>query len=295
MRVGRDLLPIADVLGTPQPVVVNGATFFVGGRYVDSTVKEVLDRYDSYCQRYSGGFEDEFAKVPPKKLAALPPAIRDPKRFGVMRNEIEDEGVLACLAQPEESKGFRGLVERVQRFSETGDLSSIGHLRYVYARKSRTKPGTHLISVWIDGPINARDMLLSEGDAPGRDSDEIPRPKDSKRVITAEAKGTPYSMRCYETKELPESILAFYDEVLPSLGWKEIPPSKEADAELVRKTTRSFTKKGAVSYVIAAHDQGGTYVQIVEMGTRGTVTTEQGAAPTLAPPPAEVKQEPLHD
>src|SRR5437762_13437753 len=67
-QFGRDLLPLVGVLGEPQQVVVNGATFFVGAKHVDLPVNQVLDRVEEYCTERAGHFEDELAALPESEI-----------------------------------------------------------------------------------------------------------------------------------------------------------------------------------------------------------------------------------
>ena len=55
MHIGGDLLALGDMLGTPQVVVLNGAEVFVGAKHVDLSVKQVLDRFEQYCEEHGEG------------------------------------------------------------------------------------------------------------------------------------------------------------------------------------------------------------------------------------------------
>jgi hypothetical protein len=269
-RFGRDMLKLKDVLGPPQAVHFNGATLYAGGRHVDMGVKEFLDRFQTHCEDRSAGIEEEFAKVPAERVHSLPEEWRNPKRLGMMRTEAGDrEGALACIVHPEGAKGVGQLLERIGRFIETGDVSQIGHLRFVFAKKNEEKGGADVVTVWNDGPLNVEQILMGEGDAPGRDTQDAPRAPNSRRVISAEVEGAPYALRSYESSDSSEAVLAFYDRTMGTYGWQPFRPPAEERQTLGDQ--RVFVKNDAVLFVLVEDEGSGAQFEVVEMGTRGAI------------------------
>jgi hypothetical protein len=289
LAVGREMLKLKDVLGPPQPIVLNGTTMFVGGRHVAQSVHEVLDRFERYCGDNAGGFEEEFAKVPSAQLDKLPEWQRSARHIGTLRSEVDDEeGFLSCIVAPEGSRGFHGLVSRAEAFASTGDLGKIGKLRYVFAHKNPKAGGADLVTLWHEGSFDVMKMLFSSGDVPGHDTVSLPRPTGSIRVLSAEVPGTGYGLRAFETKQPATEVLASYDTTLPALGWNPQPTPGGPEGELMAESSRAFIRNGAVVFVSAISEKGGTFVELAEMGTRGAVSVQ--AAVTMGGPvdPPEV-------
>jgi hypothetical protein len=283
LAVGREMLKLKDVIGPPQPIVLNGTTMFVGGRHVAHSVHEVLDRFEQYCGDNAGGFEQEFAKVPAAQLDKLPEWQRSARHIGTIRSEVDDEeGFLSCVVAPEGSRGFRGLVSRAEAFAETGDLGKIGKLRYVFAHKNAKAGGADLVTLWHEGSFDVMKMLFSSGDVPGHDTVSFPRPTGSIRVLSAEVPGTGYGLRAYETKQPAADVLSSYDSTLPALGWDPQPTPHGPEGELMAESSRAFIRGGAVVFVSASAEKGGTFVELAEMGTRGAVIV-QAAVPVGGP------------
>jgi hypothetical protein len=297
LAVGREMLKMQDVLGPPQPVVLNGTTMFVGGRHVDMSVKQVLDRFESYCGDNAGGFEDEFAKLPAKAKAKLPEYLRDARHFGTLRNEVdEEEGVLSCLVAPEGSRGFEGLIARAKAFMESGDVGKIGKLRYVFAKKNSKAGGSNIVTLWHEGSFNVQKMLFSDGDVPGRDTQDLPRPEAGVRVLSADVPGTGYGLRAFETPRSSSEVLRHYEETLPALGWSEQPlPSGDEGQLMGDGGSRAFIRNGAVVFVSAEGEGNRTLVTMAEMGTRGAVTARAsvpwGAPVDETPAPPQVEKQ----
>jgi len=280
MRLGRDLVKLHDILGPPQPVVINGTTMFVGGRHVRMSVGEALDHFEEHCQDHGVGLEEEFTKLPEKTRTGLPPTLRNPKRFGILRTEAEGEGVLSCLAAPEGSHGIQGFLARVREFAETGDLARVGRLRYVFA-KANTKGGADLVTLWSEGSFNVNEMLFSEGDVPGRDTEGVSRPPNSVRLLSADMAGTGYGIRAFATRDTAARVLETYEHTLPAQGWRQFTPPEGNMGQIPAQQTgtRIFTRSGGVVFLIADQASDETTLHIVEMGTRGAVRA--GATATL--------------
>jgi hypothetical protein len=275
LRVGRDMLKLKDVLGPPQKLVFNGATLYAGGRHLPISVKEFLDRFEQHCEERSAGFEEDFRLIPPEKLRLLPEEWRRPQSLGVMRKEAGDkEGVLSCIVHPEGAKGVRDLITRIGAFMETGDASQIGHLRFVFAKKNEERGGCDVVTVWNDGPFNIDQILATDGDAPGRDTEGAPRPPGTRRVMSAEVEGVSHAYRAYESADSSESLLDFYDKNMQSWGWEAV--DGPADDEGLLRHQRAFLKDNAVLFIEAEREGATTKLQVVEMGSRGALQVEVG-------------------
>jgi hypothetical protein len=269
LRVGRDLLSLADVLGSPQLAVLNGVRVFVAAQHVDSSVDQVLDRFDRYCQEHSGHFEADIAALPDAERARTPFSLEDLRRFGIARVERGgDEGVVACIAAPEGASGIEGFVARIGEVAETGDLARFGQLRYVFAKKSGAI-GSSVITIWNEGPVKVLDVFPGEGDVPGSDLEGVPRPAGSTRVFDAQIPGTGFGMRSYAMRDSQDRAMVWFEQALLPLGWQIGPsPDREAMPDI---EARAFVRDGAVLFVSVERDQGETLAHVITMGSRGDV------------------------
>lgn len=187
------------VLGPAQGFQVNGQRVFVASRQTELSVREVLDRFDRSCA--SGSSEGkgrpsaraEFDATLERK-ALLETVVHHPGRLGVVRHETDEEGQLACLAAPDGRRGLSAVLQAVQEFTESGDLSRLGQMRYVTARKLGNGK-THVIAIWSEGKFLLDSLFPETGDAAGSDMDGVPRPPEAARELCATALDQPFGLR----------------------------------------------------------------------------------------------------
>ena len=118
---------------------------------------------------------------------------------------------------------------------------------------------------WREVPSNltygaAKKIAPKDGSEPaGADSKDIPRPPESKRVMSAEVANTPFAARIYRSGQEPHAIMSFYDVEMDSRGWLIIDP-KEAEGQ-----HRAYMKDGVQIIVSTGKDDTGTIVSIGEL------------------------------
>jgi len=136
LDLGKDLAAFADLVSGSHQVMLNGETIYLSSTIAEQGKREILDRFEAHCQEYSGGLFEEFAKLPKEKRDELEKKtpITWGMRFGMVRNENDDEGMVVCIAQ-NGGGGIAGVVERLTRLTETWDLAALGNLRYVFVRR----------------------------------------------------------------------------------------------------------------------------------------------------------------
>ena len=264
------------LVGEPQAVSVNGQMMFLAAKETALPVKSVLDQFDANCEAHSGGLREQFAKIPgfEQRKLELPESMRDPGRIGIIRSDAgrasanETEAHLVCIAQPGNGGGVEGVVKRVKEFLATGDVSRIGDMRYVAARKMENGK-TQVIAVWTEGAFNIEAMFPDQGDAPGTDAPDVPRPPEAVRRLSAVVPERPYAVRSYDSKLPPADVLAFYDQKLNAAGWETRPSALgETGPELRPGETRAFTREGRALLVSAKiQELGETSVTTIELGT----------------------------
>lgn len=219
LELGRNLEGLQDLVHGAQEVRLNGQSVYFAAATTPEPVNSVLDRFEAHCDSSAA-----FDAVEWKSLmdmagtkTATPPELRD--HVGVMRKDdgVRGDGVVMCFTD-RQKKNFLGAL---RTFGETGDLHSLGNLRYVHA--SRKGDRTTVQTVWTDGSFNIR-TLMSDGqaDTMGSDFATLPRPMQSRRLMTAEAVGTPYAARIYASNAAPEVVLNDYQARMEKDGWASI-------------------------------------------------------------------------
>lgn len=176
---------------------VNGARFRLLSMSFNETVSEALDRFEADCERDGGLLSDLGLS---------------PTRF---RTEASGEGVLACF-DTQGRKTADQLMARVERFTESADLSDIGSFRYVVARQG--KDTTTALVLWTEGSVPLKDMFPGESDAPGVDPQDVPRLPGTRRLLSAAESGEPYSATLYRAPPGVDA-LTWHAESLEKAGW----------------------------------------------------------------------------
>src|SRR5205085_8852241 len=161
-------------------------------------------------------------------------------KMGLMRSGDDNEGTVLCFVKGNESKPTVG--EAFKAFNDTGELGAIGQLRYAYAKKTK-KGNTHVLTGWTTSKFNLKNILPEDGkDVRGNDFAEIPRPKDSQRILATRVEGTPFGVNVYKTDQAPTEVAKTYDETLIKQGWVAL------DVELSKKANEP-KERGAVGHI----------------------------------------------
>jgi hypothetical protein len=175
---------------------------------------EVMARFHGFCRDGSGIAIPEAiqkrlsTKAQHEELSALD---------GVYRHETKDAGVVACLDTGSQLS-LDDMTARLQRFAKTGDLASIGRLRYVLARRSAEN--TTVLVMWTEGKASILEMFPKQGDAPGVDPVNLPRPPGIRRLLSAVELGLPYQVTLYESEsQTPPVLREWYSRRLGVIGW----------------------------------------------------------------------------
>jgi hypothetical protein len=262
LEMGGELMKLGDVVGPRSRVRVNGEAVNVASAMTDSTVTEVMDRFEAECREHAGGLAEELANLPDTVRANAPPALEGGAGIGVLRNEERGRGVVACLARDGHG-GTADLARAFGDFMASGDLSKLGKLRYVVAERARGATRTHVVTAWTDEPLHVAAMFPREGDAPGSDADHAPRPDGARRLLAASVDGAPFSVRVYDAPGAETAVLALYDREMPARGWEPI-------AGVAREAphARAYVRDGVDLMVTTDTDGDRTIVSVVEMPPR---------------------------
>ncbi|HMJ10230.1 MAG TPA: hypothetical protein VK524_02435 [Polyangiaceae bacterium] len=270
------------VVGPPQQMSINGQRMFLASKSTPLSVKEVLDRFDRHCRPNAAALGDTLAELPAHALAHLPKDFRDPSRWLMARGENGDGrlGQIACLARRQGDDGIRSLLNRLSAFATTFDVSRLGDMRYVTARRSAESNTTHVLTMWTQGKFDISAMFPEQGDVPGRDPFDAPRPPESVRVLSAEVTEQPYALHMYDTPQEKPRILAFYAEQMVRRGYAAHPLMDERAGVNLNEHARVFIKHDATVLVITSPTPDGkTGVSLVEMGSAGHISAKATVRP----------------
>jgi hypothetical protein len=217
-RFGEHMLRYAGAnhQSKPEEIGVNGAAFFLSTGAVDASVSEVLDQFQAKCTKKNGQLHEQWAALSKRRHTELNPysALWD----GVFRGGGRTNGVVACAETGDGPLPPEQLITRIKAVLATGDLAKLGGLRYVYAARDGVR--TMFVAVWNEGALNFRQMFPAHGDAPGSDPVGIPRPKDTRRVLSTQPVGSKATLNVYEASQQHAVELGnFYAQQLPAAGF----------------------------------------------------------------------------
>lgn len=257
LEIGAELGNLGDI-GSKTPIVLNGQPIYVGSQVLDMSVSEALDRAETLCQ--GGSPERPGASTAPLDSAEAAFDTDGKKSMGLMREERDGRGVVMCFAPSEQAPPPDGIQDRMSRwlsFFATGDLDRLGKLRYMFARE--TDGGrTHLVRVWTDEPFNLYAFTSSTGgDAPGSDPQDMPRPPESRRLLSATVQTAVYATRVYESRLTPAQIAEAYDQQMPDQGWELALTAGEA---------RIYKRHDVSVFVTPREHDGHSLVSLLHMG-----------------------------
>jgi hypothetical protein len=200
----------------PQQFDVNGATFFLSTGSVAAPMSEVLDQFHAKCVQKNGRLHEQWANLAKKRKLKLQlyPSTFD----GVFRKESSKSGIVACAETGDGTLPPEVLISRIKDVLATGDIAKLGNLRYVYVTPDQKE--TVFVALWTEGPLNFRSMFPKQGDAPGEDLAGIPRPPDSRRILSTRPKGADAVFNVYRSsRQSADELVDFYRDALPKAGY----------------------------------------------------------------------------
>jgi len=226
---------VADVIGANLPSTVRGLT--VNGLHLEHatthtrlSLEETVNRVEDLCRRH-GGLQELGALAP----NMLPPP-RPSRLDGVYSQVGKKQGLVVCL-DTEHPLSVTEFAHRLGAFARTGNLSALGRLRYVFARREGSL--TSVLALWTDGDAPLLQMFPPSGDAPGTDPIGVPRPDGSTRLFSAGVKGMPQQVVVYRIgNESAASMANWYIQGLQERGWAVV--SSDNVTMVARQATRNI-------------------------------------------------------
>lgn len=253
ITLGRDLLPLADLLQGGHIVFVNGERAHVATVTSDDSLETVVDRFAKNCAENASPLSDAWKAVPGENRNEAHDAIA---AVAITRELHENEGTVMCMARGKNSRD--SFLASAKEFTKTGDLGAIGQMRYAYAKRGADGK-TFVMTAWTDDSFNVRALTPKAGeDAPGSDSDTIPRPEHAQRLLTTGIEKMPFVVRAYKSTDASVAVLALYDREMQARGWSCVAP------EGLEGVARTCEKASMHASIAATSEKDATLVSISE-------------------------------
>ncbi|HEY5955169.1 MAG TPA: hypothetical protein VIV60_01400, partial [Polyangiaceae bacterium] len=272
LSIGRQLEGLHDLLGDTKTALVNGQRIFVSTAVVPLDVRAVLDRFEQQCAAHPNALIKAIeGSVAAERLSQAPIGSAAPStapiaskpfgkhvraRLGILREEGERDGIVACLVQRQPDT--RTPLELARELARTMDVSVLGDFFYTYAVKTKGSE-SHVVTTWTHGSFKPIDMFPRVGDAPGSDSALAVRPRDSRRVLSGVSVDAPYAIRVYESRDGVSETFATLDADMKGRRWTRA-------AEVNAVSHAYIHESGVQAVATLAHRDGRTIVSLAEMG-----------------------------
>ncbi len=212
----------------PRDLVLNGEVIRFSSGTADRAAGEVLDFFEARCAESDGGLYEQVLAVHEAQPEVVP---APPDRGMALREDHGTRGYVACIDFGS-SIGFGELTARIDRYRQSGDVSDIGEMRYVFVEQAEVDgaPRTHFVAMWTTGSLSLARMFPEQGDAPGRDIEGVGRPPSARRVLTGFERGVPYAMSVYQSREDEADLERFYRRTLEREGFSFLDGARQPDA-----------------------------------------------------------------
>ena len=262
VRLGSEILNAVDLEGG-EVIEFNGARFHFAATVVQEDLDTVAERATQLCERDS----QELATDLGPALSRLPASALaghglDAKKLLLLDSSASTSvREIGCFRR--QRGGAQRFLERVKRFAETGDLSEFGALSYVRAERHGDK--TLVRSLWSEGRLAITSVFPAEGDAPGADLLDVPRPLGATRILSARIEGTERRVVGYDTGRSLAELNDFYGRELQRRGWKELDlgAKEPLDARPARAFEREH-RRALLALTATAHGTSATFVELAD-------------------------------
>lgn len=262
MRVGDGLMRYAGARhedGT-RVLELNGQHMFFRTANTENSLDDVLDYFERKCTEHDGQIEQYVQELERLQHQAVS---KDTSAVDTtLRKQTAEKGFVACLDMGPSKVEMNEFSERLQQFNLTGDLSSLGGLRYAYASQHGKR--VQIVAFWTQGTFNVYQMFPTRGDAEGIDFPGVPRPAGSKRILSSSENGHEQLVVMYQGG--PVSFDArehFYNEELVKHGWSPL-------------TTANAPKQGDVHSLTFEKDKQSVTL-VFSSDARGALTVVLGS------------------
>lgn len=218
LRLGRNLGAFQRFAGDETALLWNGQELSFHVRTVSEPVSQIVESFVHACGSDRNRTLDEMTSALQSR-GATPP--RNMARSLILRDvRDEAEGTGVCFAGLAEA-GLSEAVERLGRFAVDLDVTELGPVRYVYARKIAA--GTQLFLITAEGPLSLARLFPADGeDAEGSELIEGARPKSSVRSMSLRMVKSPYAINAYESTDSATQVLSDYAAQAQARGYEAL-------------------------------------------------------------------------
>ncbi|MFZ5896379.1 MAG: hypothetical protein ACOY0T_35320 [Myxococcota bacterium] len=261
-QLGAQILNSVDV-SSGEAIEFNGARFYFSANVVNDSVHSVVERAEKICDQENKDLANELTPA----LSRLPESALGgqklmPSKLLTLQSEGSSSvGEVGCFRRRHGNASR--FLDRVKRFAETLDFSELGSLSYVRAERYGDK--TLVRTLWSEGPLSLKNVFPAEGDAPGEDLRDIPRPSGATRILSARIVGTERRVVGYDTTLPLARLNDFYASELRSSGWKELDlGAKEPINERASRAFERADRRVLLALTPSSHGTSATLVELAE-------------------------------
>jgi hypothetical protein len=242
-----------------RALMLNGMPLHVLSGNTRDEVPRLLDFMHARCRESGGQLGPQLARLEHRPTPAIALDRRLPLD-GVLQRNDDRGGYVACLTLGPARVGPEDLLRRARAFLSTGDLSKVGDLRFVWAR--REGDITSYVAIYTEGPVPLLSMFPSTGDAPGIDLPGPPRPAHSRRILSTWQQDAAPMLVSYRVTGRVDEVEAAYRAQLAHAGYTlSTPRMGTQDAHTL------LAQKGAANLLVVVYprDPSATIISLTPL------------------------------
>lgn len=272
LGLGADLMSIAPLLEDAHTFSFNGQQAHVSATKTSDSLGRTLDLLEQNCRENGGNNVDTWKTVPTAE--EMQKSGKPFTEIPILRHETEKSGVVICFVKGSKRDESASIQDRMQAFTDTGDIGAIGKIRYAYA--ATNKHGTSVITVWTDDSFNVLALQpKDDGDTTGKDPAVLPRPADANRFMTIEADARAgLESFGYASHKNAKDAAAAYDDDMKKAGWKVVIPSASKDQAKNGRIMRAYLRDGFIGYALFSPLKNGQTIIALSEGGKGAPLPE---------------------
>lgn len=270
LGMGESLMDFADPVHSsgPRALSINGEVVHLISGSSPEDLTDVLDAFEEVCLRQDGEFRSQIENFYRENPEARHRSLMERFRPSIRRlGEGADgsrRGTVGCLDLGTERRTASQLLDAAHEFNETGDLSRLGNIRYLFAQDA-DGGRTHYVALWTEGEFHIRNVLPGDADAPGAELPGIPRAPDARRSISAFEVGRDDRFVMYEGSSMSEWELEhFYRTSLTDAGWSVLDAVNEEGASSQLVVAMRDGRQVYISTNTDVHGRGTAMVALSE-------------------------------
>jgi hypothetical protein len=254
--------------GDVNEVYLNGNTLYYTQYHTSKSVDTLLDYYENL---YKGDTRPLAAQADKDKLLKYVknPADRAEHARRIeetekllnqryVRLDGEEWGAFATIVTGKEGEEdwSKDMKQRFETFDKTRDVAALGDAKIVVAFEDGVNGGAQYLNVWPDENFNQKNMTPTRReDGVGYDIEDIPRPRDSYRLVTfgQQLREADYSIHIYRGVGSIGSVESHFRREMLEEGWglsqNFVAGREMMDQEMAAPDELLFIKDGREAYI----------------------------------------------